>query len=217
MTKIIDVSVPLREGMVVWPGSTGFRLRQTMCLERGDTANVSQLDCDVHIGTHVDAPRHFLKDGATVEQLPMDILIGPAVLAYLPEVHTITVSVLNDLVLPAGTKRLLLRTSNSELWAAAGVSEFREDFVALTDDAAQWVVTHDIRLIGVDYLSVQRYEDNPGVHQILLGQGVIIIEGLNLSNVLPGSYELICLPLKLVGAEGAPARAVLRPLNKEAK
>jgi len=216
MTKIIDVSVSLQEGMVVWPGSKGFRLRQTMCLERGHAANVSQLDCDVHIGTHVDAPRHFLKDGATVEQLPMDILIGPAVVAYLPEVHTITVSVLNDLVLPAGTKRLLLRTSNSELWAA-GVSEFREDFVALTAEAATWVVDRGIRLIGVDYLSVQRYEDNPGVHQILLGRGVIIIEGLNLSNVLPGSYELICLPLKLVGAEGAPARAVLRPLNKEAK
>ena len=132
MRKIIDVSVSLQEGMVVWPGSRGFRLQQTMSLERGDTANISELECDVHTGTHVDAPRHFVKDGATVELLPMDILIGPAVVASLPEVRTVTASVLNDLELPAGTERLLLRTSNSDLWAAS-VSKFKEDFVALTE------------------------------------------------------------------------------------
>lgn len=180
-----------------------------MRLEAGNQANVSRLDCDVHVGTHVDAPWHFLKNGATVEQLPLDILIGPAIVAYLPGASAITASDLADLALPTGTKRLLLRTSNSELWAA-GVTEFRTDYVALTADAARWVVDQSIYLIGVDYLSVQRYEDDPLTHQILLEAGVIILEGLNLAGVRPGVYELICLPIHLVGADGAPARVVLR-------
>ena len=208
LTDIVDISLPLRPDMPIWPGSAGLRLTRTSRLEAGDSANVSRLDCDVHVGTHVDAPRHFWEDGATVEQLPLDILIGPAVVAYLPEVNVITADDLESLKLPAGTERLLLRTRNSELWAA-GVTEFRKDYVALTADAARWVVEQDILLIGVDYLSVQRYQDGPTVHQTLLRAEVVIIEGLNLAGVESGEYELICLPLKLVGAEGAPARAVL--------
>lgn len=189
-----------------------MRLMPNTRLSAGDANNVSRLDCDVHIGTHVDAPWHFLEDGATVEQLPLDIMIGPATVAYLSEVSAVHASDLADLALPQGTKRLLLRTRNSELWAA-GVTEFREDYVALAADAARWLVDQGIRLIGVDYLSVQRYKDSPLTHQILLVAGVIIIEGLNLANVQPGAYELICLPLRLVGADGAPARAVLRRLS----
>lgn len=217
MTEIIDISVPLRPQMPIWPGSAGVRFTPTKRLAAGDPDNVSRLDCDVHIGTHVDAPWHFLENGSTAEQLPLGVLIGQAIVAYLPGLSAVTASDLADLVLPPSTKRLLLRTSNSELWAK-GVTEFRKDYVALTADAARWVVDQGIRLIGVDYLSVQIYGDSPLTHQILLGAGVIILEGLDLADVQPGSYELTCLPLKLVGADGAPARAVLRkPMVQEQK
>jgi len=212
--KIIDVSVPLHAELPTWPGSAGILLRPIKRMAVGDLENVSRLDCDVHAGTHVDAPWHFVEGGHTAEQLPLDVLIGPAFVAFLPETSAITANDLDGLALPAGTERLLLRTRNSELWAE-GVTEFREDYVALTADAARWVVDQGIRLIGVDYLSVQRYGDSPVTHQILLGAGVVILEGLNLATVEPGSYELLCLPLRLVGADGAPARAVLRKLSQQ--
>lgn len=186
----------------------GILLKPIRRMAAGDPDNVSQLDCDVHAGTHVDAPWHFLEDGITVEQLPLDTMIGQAVVAFLPGVEAIAANDLAGLALPPGAKRLLLRTRNSELWAG-GVTEFGEDYVALTADAARWVVDQGIRLIGVDYLSVQRYDDSPLIHQVLLGAGVVILEGLNLADVQPGNYKLICLPLKLVGSEAAPARAVL--------
>jgi arylformamidase len=138
-------------------------------------------------------------------------MVGDALVAYLPEVTEITAGVLGDLTLPEGTERLLIRTHNSELWAEE-TTEFMKDYAALTETGAQWVVEHRIRLIGVDYVSVQRYGDGPLTHQILLEAGVVILEGLSLIDVAPGRYELICLPLKLVDADGAPARAVLRSI-----
>ena len=212
MTQILDISVPLQSEMPTWPGSAGLILTHTKRLAAGDLSNESRLDCGVHTGTHVDAPWHFLEEGPTVEQLPLEVLIGPAVVAFLPLIEAISASDLASLALPKGIKRLLLRTRNSELWAEA-VTEFKKDYVALTADAARWVVNQGIRLIGVDYLSVQRYDDSPLTHQILLKAGVIVVEGLNLIHVESGSYELICLPLNLVGADGAPARAVLRRLS----
>lgn len=197
--------------MPTWPDSVGLRLIRTMSLEEGDTANVSRLDCDVHMGTHVDAPWHFLKDGFTVDAMSLDVLIGPAVVGYLPQAGVVTPSELASLNLPSSTKRLLLRTRNSELWAA-GVTDFRKDYVALSADAARWVVDRGIRLVGIDYLSVQCFKDDSLTHQTLMKAGVIIVEGLNLAGVEPGSYELICLPIRLVGADGAPVRAVLRTL-----
>ena len=208
MPNIIDISVPLQSGIPVWPGSPGFRLFQTMRIDAGEVANVSQLETDVHIGTHVDAPWHFVSGGKTVEQLSLEVLIGTAVVAHLPQINAVTPEDLEALALPPNTQRLLLRTRNSQLWANQ-VSEFQIDFVALTADAAQWVVNQGIQLIGVDYLSVQRYYDSPLTHEILLGAGVVIVEGLNLTDVAPGLYDLVCLPLKLVGSDGAPARAVL--------
>jgi len=208
LPNIIDISVPLQSGIPVWPGSTGFRLFQTMRMDAGEVANVSQLETDVHIGTHVDAPWHFVSGGKTVEQLSLEVLIGTAVVAHLPQINAVTPEDLEALALPPNTQRLLLRTRNSQLWANK-VSEFQTDFVALTADAAQWVVNQGIQLIGVDYLSVQRYYDSPLTHEILLGAGVVIVEGLNLTDVTPGLYDLVCLPLKLVGSDGAPARAVL--------
>ena len=211
MSEIIDISVPVLPGMPVWPGDSGVRLVPVKRMATGDKNNLSRLDCGVHTGTHVDAPWHFLEDGSTSEQLPLDAMMGDAFVAYLPEVDVITAETLAQLALPGSTTRLLLRTRNSELWET-GVTEFRKDFVALTSDAAQWLVDRDIRLIGVDYLSVHRYGDGPLIHQILLRAGIVIVEGLNLAGVAAGKYELICLPLRLNGADGAPARAVLRRL-----
>jgi arylformamidase len=161
--------------------------------------------CNVHTGTHIDAPLHHLPDGLSAADISLDALIGPAVVVDLSEIDVVTAETLERLNLSASTQRLLLRTRNSRLWVE-GVREFRTDYVALTADAAQWIVDHGIRLIGMDYLSVQRYHDGPETHLILLRAGVVIVEGLNLA----GEYELICLPLRLVGAEGAPARAILR-------
>jgi len=212
MKNIIDISVPLYPDMPVWPGSVGIQLMQTARLDKGDRVNNSKLICDVHIGTHIDAPLHYIKDGKSIEQLKLEDLIGPAVVAHLPEAEIITKNVLEELSLPEDTRRLLLRTRNSSLWET-GSHRFQTNYVALTQDAAQWIVDHDICLIGVDYLSVQRYGEGSQTHEILLSAGVIIVEGLNLVRVESGMYELICLPLKLVGSEGAPARAVLRKMT----
>lgn len=209
--RFLDISVPLRPGIPVWPGSMGIRTTRTMQLEAGDRANVTHLDCDVHVGTHVDAPIHFLSDGPSVETMPLHVLIGRAVVAYFPQVDEITANALEGLALEIGTERLLLRTRNSKLWTGED-SRFDPSYVALTVDAARWIVDRGIRLVGIDYLSIQRYQDGPKTHQILLGANVIILEGLNLAEVAPGTYELVCLPLKIVGADGAPARAVLRQL-----
>ena len=209
----VDISVGLHPDIPRWPGTPGFSLEWFKRIEDGDGCSNSRLCSDVHVGTHVDAPLHFIQGGRSVDQLALDVLIGPAWVAHLPEAKAVAASDLDELALPPATKRLLLRTRNSGLWAA-GVTEFRKDYVALTADAARWVVDQGIHLIGVDYLSVQRYQDGPAVHQILLGAEVVIIEGLNLAGVESGEYELICLPVKIVGAEGAPARAILRPLTR---
>lgn len=209
MHNIIDISIPLHPDMPIWPGSSEFRLSKTIHKENGDRVIVSRLECDVHVGTHLDAPMHFLEDGITIDQISLEILIGPAIVIYLPEIDTITSDILSNLNLESGVKRLLLRTRNSEWWKQ-GVTEFRKDFVALNADAAQWIVDYDIQLIGIDYLSVQKYGDCSLTHKKLLSAGIVILEGLNLSEVEPGQYELICLPLNLLKAEGAPARAVLR-------
>ena len=207
---IFDISVPLGRGLPAWPGSIGMRLERVCRIENGDKANVSKLTCDVHTGTHIDAPSHFITGGNTVTQIPLDVLIGEAIVADLTTVSIITPSDLAGLELPPGTKRLLLRTKNSKLWEDYG-NEFCSAFVALTPEAAQWVVNRGIKLLGIDYLSIEPFTDSTQqTHITLLSAGVVILEGLNLSQIVPDTYELICLPLKLVEAEGAPARAILR-------
>jgi arylformamidase len=180
-------------------------------MEDGVSVIVSHLNCDVHSGTHIDAPWHFLEQGATIDKVSLDALVGPARVVHLPDVDVITADDLDNLKTQPELKRLLIRTRNSELWRN-GVTDFRKDFVALSADAARWIVDHDFDLIGIDYLSVQRYGDDSQTHKILLSAGVVILEGLNLAYAKPGVYELICLPLHLMNAEGAPARAILRPL-----
>ena len=210
--KIIDISLPLNEEIPVWPGSPGFGLYRYKRLEAGDECNSSRMTCDVHTGTHIDAPSHFIINGQTVEELPVDVLIGPAVVSHLLDVDDVDADALNSLALPVDTKRLLLRTRNSECWRT-GSKEFRQDFVGLTSDASDWVVERGIQLIGIDYLSIASFKDMRETHRLLLEAGVILLEGINLYGVSACEYELICLPLKLTGAEGAPTRAVLRTLD----
>jgi len=209
---ILDVSPPLDERLPVWPGSPGFRISPLASIDSGSPANVSKIELDLHTGTHIDAPSHFLADGATVEATPLSLLIGPAVVADIPEAREIGPDELEGAELPGGTERLLLRTVNSALWRS-GDGTFEPEFAALSPAGARWLVDRGIRLIGVDYLSVQRFQDGPQTHRVLLEAGLLLLEGLDLSAVRPGSYELICLPLALVGTEAAPARAVLRPLR----
>ena len=209
MTTLIDISVPLEEGMVTWPGSTGFQMSWSKRMTDGHTSNNSRIDSDVHMGTHIDLPLHFLSGGASAEHASLEDLIGPAYVVELPDSEVITAADLEQASIPPATERLLLHTRNSMLWES-GKKEFVTDYTALKADAAEWIINRHIRTVGIDYISIQCYSDGPEVHHILLAGGVSIIEGLNLHGVSEGTYELICLPLLIAGAEGAPARAVLR-------
>jgi arylformamidase len=207
--KILDISLPVSSELPVWPGDPAIVLERYRSIGRGSSSNDSRLACSVHAGTHVDAPAHFFEKGATVEQLPLDILIGPALVAELPETDVITPDILNALAIPPETTRLLFKTKNSALWAETN-PRFNPDYAALSAEAARWMVRKGFRLVGIDYLSIQKFDDpEPFTHSILLAAGLVIVEGLDLQNINPGSYQLICLPLKLSGSDGAPARVVL--------
>lgn len=207
--KIYDVSVPIHPKLPVWPGDPRIVLERYRTLSKGDASNDSRLACSVHCGTHVDAPAHFIEDGATIEHLPLEILVGTATVIEVPETDVITPDLLEAQGLGSQTERLLLKTKNSDLWTNSG-HRFNPNFVALSAESARWIVDRGLKLVGIDYLSIQPFKDaEPLTHRILLAAGIIIIEGLNLRDVHPGIYELICLPLKLAGSEGAPARVVL--------
>jgi len=194
--------------MIVWPGDPQVQMHRISNIEAGDTSNVTQITMSCHTGTHVDAPDHFLNNGKTVENLSLDLLIGRVYVLHLPDVDTITASVLMDAEIPPRTRRLLFKTRNSEIWAKGG-QDFQTDFVGLSVDAAELLVDRNVRLVGIDYLSIAPFKMGKPVHTILLDAGVVVIEGLDLSQVSQGRYTLHCLPLKLGGAEGAPTRAVL--------
>lgn len=209
MRKIYDISLTISPALPVWPGDPRVELERSAKMEEGAQANLSRLSISAHCGTHVDAPYHFLADGERVDRLPLDVLIGPAqVVEVLATEEHITRSVL-EAALPAGkVERLLLKTRNSQYWQRNEI-DFQRDFVAIAADGAQYLVERGVRLVAVDYLSVAPFDDPVPTHQILLKAGVVALEGVNLAEVPAGSYELICLPLKLEAAEGAPARAVL--------
>jgi len=207
--KIVDVSLPLATGIPAWPGSTGFALTWVDRMESGHSYNNSRIACDTHIGTHVDAPLHFVKNGRTVDQIPPDLLIGPCQVVYLPGLTKIDAETLASLQLETDTKRLLLKTDNSNLWITKA-KRFKKNYVYLTENGAQWIVQRGILLVGIDYLSIGSFSNGVKTHQVLLEANIVVLEGLNLSEAEAGEYELICLPMKLIGAEGAPARVVLR-------
>lgn len=206
---IYDISLSISPNLPTWPGDPGLQLEQYESMDKGALYNATKMSSSVHIGTHVDAPRHFLGDGSTVEHLPLEILTGSCYVAQLPDgVDAITSDVLGRTEITSEMKRVLFGTSNSHYWAR-GETKFQTDFVAITEDGAEWLVQHGVQLVGVDYLSVAPYEESIPTHKVLLQAGVVIVEGLNLSNVMRGFYDLYCLPLKIAGSDGAPARAIL--------
>lgn len=208
MDEPIDISVRLEPAMPIWPGSHGLQLERSRSFAAGDSETVTRLDMDVHCGTHVEGPLHFIDGGHAVDDYALSVFVGPAWVAHLPQARAIGPHELIEARLPDRVERLLLRTGNSAFWGdQSGV--FRKDFAALTPDGSAWIVDRGIRLVGVDYLSVQLYDGDPETHRVLMRGGVAILEGLNLSSVAPGAYRLTCLPLRLTGVEAAPARAIL--------
>jgi arylformamidase len=204
----IDVSVPLHEDMAVFAGDPKFHIERTSSMADGAVCNVSRMDLGVHTGTHVDAPVHFLDGGGGAETIPLDALIGPAwVVDAAAAGPTITAEDVEEFDIPAGEVRLLFRTRSAHLWDAPG---FDPAFVAPDPTAAEALVRRGVRLVGMDYLSVAPFGDPTPTHRVLLLAGVVVLEGLDLRAVTPGPYELVCLPLRIVGSDGAPARALLR-------
>jgi arylformamidase len=212
MSDLIDISVPLMPDMPIWPDSVGFRVHRSSSIAAGDRANVSRLDMDVHAGTHVEGPLHFLADGDPIESFALDTFVGPAIVADLVDAEVIGPAELERAAVPEGALRLLLKTRNSALWRSRDRT-FRTDYVALSAEGARWVTARGIRLVGIDYLSIQRYGDDPEAHRVLMRDGVVILEGLNLERATPGEYRLVCLPLSLTNTEASPARAILEPLR----
>ncbi len=208
MTGLIDVTVPMSSSTPVFPGDPPFTLERVLSLADGGVCNLSRLDAGVHTGTHIDAPVHFIDGGAGVETTPLDALLGPA---YVVDARAVTghidAATLQALDIPPEATRLLFRTRNSPRWSAGS---FLEDFVAVAPDAAALLADRGVRLVGNDYLSIAPYGDPAPTHVALLTAGVVVLEGVDLARVDPGWHDLICLPILLVGADGAPARTLLR-------
>ena len=204
--KIYDVTVPLSKELVVYPGDPHFKIsRRTKANEHDEKYNLSRYSCSSHAGTHVDPPFHLIEDGATVDKLPLELLMGRA------RVVEVTAPVIDEAVLKefdfTVDNRVLFKTRNSYLWSQ---KSFVKEYVYITPGAARVLVNEGIKLVGIDYLSVDKFQAEPETHMALLSAGSIIIEGLDLREVEPGDYELICLPLKVTGGDGSPARVVLR-------
>ena len=204
-----DISVTVTATLPTWPGDPHVELERVEKIENGANANVSRVAMGVHTGTHVDAPFHFLEDGTTVDTLPLDILIGSVQVVDLgDQVDLITADVLEKSNMIPGVSRILFKTRNSRIWER-DETEFQTGFVGISADGAEYLVSKGIQLVGIDYLSIAPYKNSRPTHQILLKARMIIIEGLDLSKIQAGVYQLVCLPLKLGGSDGAPARTVL--------
>lgn len=205
----LDISVPVRAAMPLFPGDPPVRSELVTSIARGDVCNVTRLDMGAHTGTHIDAPVHFLDGGPGAESIPLDAVIGPAyVVDALSATGPIDSATLERMAIPDGETRVLFKTTNSELW---NEPTFSHRSIALAEDAARVLAERGARLVGVDYLSVAPFGDPVPTHRALLEAGVVILEGIDLRAVQPGFHELLCLPLRLVGCDGAPCRALLRP------
>jgi len=207
----IDVSVPLRNGMVRYPGDPEVHIGREQDIGRGDVVNATSLSMGTHSGTHIDAPLHFLQDGVSIDHMPIDAVNGRARVIPITDDVSVKVPELEAHAITEG-EILLLKTRNSALW---NHRTFQENYVYLSTAAAAYLVFKGIRAVGIDYLSVGGFNKNEKeAHDTLLRASIWIIESLNLSSVEPGIYDLLCLPLRLEGAEAAPARAILRPLSQ---
>jgi len=205
-----DISVPLQPGIPIFEGDPAFHLERAFTIDSGAVCNISVIDMGVHTGTHLDAPRHFIDDGPASESIPLDAGIGPAWVVDATGLGGAEISGadLAGLDIPEGETRLLFKTRNSALWAQPG---FSEKFIGLGADAAAALAAAGARLVGVDYLSVAPFGKGPETHRPLLAAGIVILEGIDLREVDPGPVELLCLPIRLIGSDGVPARALVRP------
>ena len=207
MSRIYDISVPIRSGGLVYPGNPEIDIALQQAVAKGAGANVSTIRFGSHTGTHADAARHFFDDGQTVDKIPLERLIGPALLLSFPDdVRSVGAAELrvHDI---KGQTRILLRTRNS---AFLSQKEFVKDYTYLAPDGAQYLVDQGVELVGIDYLSIEQFHSGHHLtHRTLLERSVVIVEGLDLSVPPPGEYQFICLPLRIEGCDGAPARAVL--------
>jgi arylformamidase len=212
---IYDISVPIQAQTPTFPGDPTIRIDGFKELSKGDAANVTALEFGAHTATHVDAPVHFIEGAATVGSLSLEALIGPALIVRIPDdAPAVTEEMVIGLDLRAAD-RVLFKTRNSEFWARLE-DGFREDFTYIEPAAARALVGKGVRLVGIDYLSVEQFHSGSyATHLAFLEHGVVILEGLDLRGIEPGKYELICLPLRLEGGpgDGAPARAVLRTID----
>lgn len=213
MKTWIDITVPLRDAMVHWPDNPPVKIERVVDIDRGDSHTISRLSLGSHTGTHMDAPAHFIPKGIGIDKMPLDATVGRARVIEIKDTEAIKPAELVPHRIRRG-ERILFKTRNSsKVWKT---DKFVENFVYVSKEAAQFLVERGVRAMGVDYLSVGGYKrDGSAVHKLLLGAGIWLIEGLDLSRVQAGKYDLICLPLKLDGGDGAPARAILRPLEKD--
>jgi arylformamidase len=207
--KYWDISVAISKDLPVWPGDPKAIVERVNKIEDGANANVSRIDMGCHTGTHVDAPFHFLPGTKTVESLSLDVLVGPVqVIRIADDIQVINSEVVNASNINPDVKRILFRTKSSSFWSKYG-SQFRTEFVGIDKAAAEALVEMGMQLVGTDYLSVSPYKQSRPTHEAFLKSSVILLEGLDLSQIDAGIYNLICLPLKIMGADGAPARAIL--------
>ncbi|HYF35342.1 MAG TPA: cyclase family protein [Prosthecobacter sp.] len=203
-----DISVALRDGMVHWPNDPECRIQRVVSMDEGAVCNLTHLSLSAHTATHMDAPRHFIANGLAIDEMPLDAVIGDSRVIEFDTADQITPDDLRPHRLQRG-ERLLFKTRNSaHSWNS---DSFDKNFVSIRKDAAAYLVECGVMTVGVDYLSIGGYErDGVETHQIMLGAGMWVIEGLNLSAIEPGDYDMICLPLKIAGADGAPCRVVVR-------
>jgi len=206
-SRWLDVSVPLRDGMLPWPGDPAFRLKRLSDMERGDACTVSTLSMSAHAGTHVDAPLHYLRRGRSVDQWPLDATVGPARVIPIRHPRVVDVDELRTHRIRKG-ERLLVKTRNS---ARKRPGMFFKDYVSVTPAAARYLASRRLRAIGIDGPSIGPFEEGAETHRILLDAGIWIVEWLDLRRIPAGPCDLMCLPLRVVGGDGAPARAILRP------
>jgi len=207
--KFIDISLPVDASLPVWPGDPPIEISRFLDMDTGDAVNASRISFSAHTGTHIDAPLHHFVSGAGADQIRLADLIGPAVVVDIPGVPAVDASHLDALGLTGDVPRLLLKTDNCRIWRERRPG-FQREFVALTPAAAAWIIARDIRLVGIDYMSIEQFGvTEPVVHRTLLSAEIVILEGLDLGAVSPGRYELICLPLRMGSLDGVPARAIL--------
>ena len=205
--KLYDITLTISESIITWPRDPKVSIQKTRLISKGNSCNVSELKFGSHCGTHIDAPYHFEENGIKIDQIPLDYLIGDVTVFNIKNKEKIDLEDIKPLKLN-NINRVVFKTINSTYWK---LSEFKSDFVYLTKEAAQYLVDSSIKLVGIDYLSIEKYgSKGADTHHTLLKNGIVVIEGLDLSEVEAGNYELIALPLKIKDCDGSPARVILR-------